>query len=130
MTPHELAEKIIEIIYDNHGPSTPDFSESAVTKAIESLLTDALAEAEVRALAKCKEAVEQSMKRPHLFDALVRAATLSAYEDCAKIAENKWECPDGLEPCDDVTSGNACHCPEDWGKEIAEKIRLSAKELK
>lgn len=53
----------------------------------------------------------------------IKEVEASTLEKAAQVAERRWQCPDSPESCDDVQSGNACHCPQDYGQDISKAIR-------
>lgn len=127
MTPRELAEKLF---YDTECQDAAE-----ALKTLESLLSEALAEAERRGQRDCVEEGPCAAKLQdayrngydgaekdafELIDFAVKKARAAAYEEAAKIAEKHGNCTD-----------RGCFAgEEDCGNGVAKQIRLRAKELK
>jgi len=78
MTPRELAEKISKIIEDDINEKLAEESAYVNPAMIESLLTEAMAEAG-------KEAVQGVLDRRY---GSYQDGKAAAYEECARLAEN------------------------------------------
>ncbi len=105
MTPQERAEKIVTMLRKlPMGQEEIDFIAAQIEEAEREAMQKHLCPPDLA----CKHCFKEGFT--------------AAREKAKGIALSRWTCPESSEPCDDIVSGMGCHCPEDWGQSIADRI--------